>query len=215
MQWSIYWAEFKGLLRRIWVDFRGNFSTLLNPRKRKVSAQEKTHGSRKHINVDRKKPEKDSEATVSDSTKHINVDRKKPEKDSEATVSDKTRLVELVGDKEKGKLTTLKKNFGFIERKSGVEIFFHFSNVVNEDLKELQRGQFVEYIVAAGKKGDEAREISLIREFSEDERFIENAPASNPRNSLNKSPKFTRPKKRVWEPSPFSQHDWHHGPEKR
>ena len=142
-------------------------------------------------------------------------ENKKPEKNSEATVSDRTRLVELVGDKEKGKLTTLKKNFGFIERKSGVEIFFHFSNVVNEDLKELQRGQFVEYIVAAGKKGDEAREISLIREFSEDERFIENAPASNPRNSLNKSPKFTRPKKTVWEPSPFSQHDWHHGPEKR
>ena len=193
MQWSIYWAEFKGLLRKIWVDFRGNFSTLLNPRKRKVSAQEKTHGLRKHINVDRKKPDEDSEATV----------------------SDRTRLVELVGDKEKGKLTTLKKNFGFIERKSGVEIFFHFSNVVNEDLKELQQGQSVEYIVAAGKKGDEAREISVIREFSKDERLIDNAPASNPRKSLNKSPKFTTPKKTVWEPSPFSQHDWHHGPEKR
>ena len=215
MQWSIYWAEFKGLLRKIWVDFRGNFSTLLNPRKRKVSAQEKTHGSRKHINVDRKKPDEDSEATVSDSTKHINVDRKKPDEDSEATVSDRTRLVELVGDKEKGKLTTLKKNFGFIERKSGVEIFFHFSNVVNEDLKELQQGQSVEYIVAAGKKGDEAREISVIREFSKDERLIDNAPASNPRKSLNKSPKSTTPNKTVWEPSPFSQHDWHHGPEKR
>lgn len=51
------------------------------------------------------------------------------------------------------------KGFGFIEQKSGPDVFAHFSAIVSSGFKTLTEGQQVEFIVTQGAKGPQAENI--------------------------------------------------------
>ncbi|SBS30614.1 Cold shock protein CspV [Marinomonas aquimarina] len=51
------------------------------------------------------------------------------------------------------------KGFGFIEQKSGPDVFAHFSAIVSSGFKTLAEGQAVEFIVTKGPKGPQAENI--------------------------------------------------------
>ncbi|WP_206486544.1 cold-shock protein [Thalassotalea sp. G2M2-11] len=54
------------------------------------------------------------------------------------------------------------KGFGFIEQKSGPDVFAHFSAIVNAGFKTLAEGQLVEFNVTQGQKGPQAENIVAI-----------------------------------------------------
>lgn len=55
------------------------------------------------------------------------------------------------------------KGFGFITPSTGdKDVFVHFSNVVGEGFRTLEDGQQVEYDVAMGQKGPEARSVRAL-----------------------------------------------------
>ena len=51
------------------------------------------------------------------------------------------------------------KGFGFIEQKSGPDVFAHFSEIVSSGFKTLTEGQAVEFTVTQGPKGPQAEKI--------------------------------------------------------
>ncbi|KXJ51631.1 MULTISPECIES: cold-shock protein [Neptuniibacter] len=51
------------------------------------------------------------------------------------------------------------KGFGFIEQKSGADVFAHFSAIAGDGFKSLQEGQQVEFTVTQGQKGPQAENI--------------------------------------------------------
>lgn len=51
------------------------------------------------------------------------------------------------------------KGFGFIEQKSGPDVFAHFSAIVSSGFKTLTEGQTVEFSVTQGPKGPQAENI--------------------------------------------------------
>jgi CspA family cold shock protein len=51
------------------------------------------------------------------------------------------------------------KGFGFIEQKSGPDVFAHYSAIVSTGFKTLAEGQMVEFTVTQGKKGPQAENI--------------------------------------------------------
>jgi CspA family cold shock protein len=51
------------------------------------------------------------------------------------------------------------KGFGFIEQKSGPDVFAHFSAISGSGFKTLTEGQAVEFIVTQGPKGPQAENI--------------------------------------------------------
>jgi len=54
------------------------------------------------------------------------------------------------------------KGYGFISpTEGGEDIFAHFSVITMDGYKTLKKGQFVEYEVVAGPKGQQATEIKL------------------------------------------------------
>lgn len=54
------------------------------------------------------------------------------------------------------------KGYGFISpTEGGEDIFAHFSVITMDGYKTLKKGQFVEYEVIAGPKGQHATEIKL------------------------------------------------------
>ena len=55
-----------------------------------------------------------------------------------------------------------KKGFGFIERKGEADLFVHYSNIATEGYKSLHEGQLVEFDLAPGRKGDEARNVQPV-----------------------------------------------------
>lgn len=60
------------------------------------------------------------------------------------------------------------KGYGFISPSEGGEdIFAHFSVITMEGYKTLKKGQFVEYEVTAGPKGQHATEIKLSEDAEE------------------------------------------------
>ncbi|MCP5014260.1 MAG: cold-shock protein [Ketobacter sp.] len=54
------------------------------------------------------------------------------------------------------------KGFGFIEQKSGPDVFAHFSAIVSAGFKTLTEGQLVEFNVTQGQKGPQAENIVAI-----------------------------------------------------
>ena len=51
------------------------------------------------------------------------------------------------------------KGFGFIEQKSGPDVFAHFSAISGSGFKTLTEGQQVEFTVTQGQKGPQAENI--------------------------------------------------------
>lgn len=54
------------------------------------------------------------------------------------------------------------KGFGFISRGQGDDIFVHYSNITSDGYKTLEEGQLVEFDVAPGRKGDEAKNVRAL-----------------------------------------------------
>ena len=51
------------------------------------------------------------------------------------------------------------KGFGFIEQKSGPDVFAHFSAIASSGFKTLAEGQQVEFTVTDGQKGPQAENV--------------------------------------------------------
>ncbi len=60
------------------------------------------------------------------------------------------------------KFFNAEKGFGFISRDGENDIFVHFSNIVGDGYKTLDEGQSVEFDIAPGRKGDEAKNVRAI-----------------------------------------------------
>jgi CspA family cold shock protein len=60
------------------------------------------------------------------------------------------------------KFFNAEKGFGFISREGADDVFVHFSNIVGEGYKTLDEGQQVEFDVAPGRKGEEAKNVRTI-----------------------------------------------------
>ena len=54
------------------------------------------------------------------------------------------------------------KGFGFIEQKSGPDVFAHFSAIEGSGFKTLVEGQHVEFSITQGQKGPQAENIKPI-----------------------------------------------------
>jgi CspA family cold shock protein len=54
------------------------------------------------------------------------------------------------------------KGYGFVSRPDGEDVFVHYSNVQGSGYRTLEAGQQVEFEVAPGRKGDEARNVKVI-----------------------------------------------------
>ena len=57
------------------------------------------------------------------------------------------------------KFFNAEKGFGFISREAGDDVFVHYSNIQGNGYKSLVEGQRVEFDVAPGRKGEEARNV--------------------------------------------------------
>ena len=51
------------------------------------------------------------------------------------------------------------KGYGFISRESGEDLFVHFSEIQTEGYRVLNEGEKVEFTVAEGEKGLQAKEV--------------------------------------------------------
>ena len=51
------------------------------------------------------------------------------------------------------------KGYGFIQPDEGNDIFVHFSAIVGEGYRNLEEGQRVEFSVAQGDKGPQAKDV--------------------------------------------------------
>ena len=60
------------------------------------------------------------------------------------------------------KFFNAEKGFGFISREGASDVFVHFSNIVGEGYKTLDEGQHVEFDIAPGRKGEEAKNVRAL-----------------------------------------------------
>ncbi|MCD8360714.1 MAG: cold shock domain-containing protein [Acidaminococcaceae bacterium] len=51
------------------------------------------------------------------------------------------------------------KDYGFIEREDGGDVFVHFSAIQSEGFKPLEEGQAVEFDVVEGNRGEQAANV--------------------------------------------------------
>jgi CspA family cold shock protein len=54
------------------------------------------------------------------------------------------------------------KGYGFISRDGESDVFVHHTNIVGTGYKTLEVGQEVEFDIAPGNKGDEAKNVRVI-----------------------------------------------------
>lgn len=56
------------------------------------------------------------------------------------------------------------KGFGFIEQKSGPDVFVHFKNILDtgNGYKTLDEGQHVQFKLGQGPKGPQAEDVSIV-----------------------------------------------------
>ncbi|MGA2193000.1 MAG: cold-shock protein [Nitrospirota bacterium] len=54
------------------------------------------------------------------------------------------------------------KGYGFIEQENGEDVFVHFSQIQEEGFKTLNEGQDVEFEIAEGEKGLQARNVTKV-----------------------------------------------------
>ncbi|HVC15143.1 MAG TPA: cold shock domain-containing protein [Acidimicrobiales bacterium] len=54
------------------------------------------------------------------------------------------------------------KGYGFVSRPDGDDVFVHYSNIEGNGFRSLEAGQQVEFEIAQGRKGDEARNVKVI-----------------------------------------------------
>ena len=54
------------------------------------------------------------------------------------------------------------KGYGFVSRPDGDDVFVHYSAIVGTGFRTLEAGQQVEFDIAPGRKGDEARNVKAI-----------------------------------------------------
>jgi CspA family cold shock protein len=59
------------------------------------------------------------------------------------------------------KFFNAEKGYGFISREGGEDVFVHFSNIQATGYRTLTEGQRVEFDVAPGRKGEEARNVRV------------------------------------------------------
>ena len=55
-----------------------------------------------------------------------------------------------------------KKGYGFITREGGEDVFVHFGEIQGEGFKTLNDGQDVEFELATGPKGPQAKSVTKI-----------------------------------------------------
>ena len=55
------------------------------------------------------------------------------------------------------------KGFGFIERTQGGDVFVHYSSILGDGYKSLEKGQKVEFTVGDGPKGPQAQEVTVVK----------------------------------------------------
>ena len=56
-----------------------------------------------------------------------------------------------------------KKGFGFISREDGGDVFVHFTSIEGDGYRSLEEGEQVEFEVASGQKGLEAKEVKRLQ----------------------------------------------------
>ena len=55
------------------------------------------------------------------------------------------------------------RGYGFVARDSGADLFVHHSNIEGAPQHGLAEGQTVEFTIAAGRRGDEARQVRVVQ----------------------------------------------------
>jgi CspA family cold shock protein len=54
------------------------------------------------------------------------------------------------------------KGFGFIEREGGPDVFVHFTGIIGDGYRSLEEGQTVEFVITAGERGPQAKEVEVV-----------------------------------------------------
>ncbi len=54
------------------------------------------------------------------------------------------------------------KDYGFIARESGVDVFVHYSEIRASGFRSLDEGQKVEFTVTQGQKGPQAQDVDIV-----------------------------------------------------
>lgn len=62
----------------------------------------------------------------------------------------------------KVKMYNKDRGYGFIERETGPDVFFHFTVLKKDEVETLKEGDNVEFEVTIGPKGEQAQDLHKI-----------------------------------------------------